>query len=474
MRRLISVKAAASSQQESLRREAIKLRHQFAQGSRGVFSGVLPASKVAEVINEKCRTWRERVYSPATTLRLFIGQVLGEDRACQDVLSRFLAERTAAGGEAIGLNTGAYCQARQRLPSAVPEQLYREVAEALEEKMPKTWSWHGRRVKVFDGTTVSMPDTPENQKEFPQSSEQQEGLGFPIARLGGLISLGSGAMIGHTVVACEGKGTGEQTLLRGLLPLLKLGDILLADALLATWWVIAEARAAGVDILMPQHGRRITDFSRGKPLGKKDHLVAWRRPLRPDWMSAEAYERYPVEMVMRECEVDGRILVTTLLDPAFVAPRELDDLYALRWTIEVDWRTIKATMEMDVLRCCSPTMVRKEIAVCLLAYNLARWAMATAAALAHLLPRVLGFTGAKRVLVAFAEQLRRSPGRRLTFLFSTVLGAISSLVLPHRPGRVEPRAKKRRPSLPLLTVPRKLAREQQVAKRRARRLNVAT
>jgi len=464
---------AASAQQESLRREAVKLRHQFAQGSRGIFSGVLPASKVAEVIREECEAWRDRVYSPATTLRLFIGQVLGEDRACQDVLSRFLAERTAEGVAAIGLNTGAYCQARQRLPLEVPDRLYREVARALEEKLPKEWSWRSRRVKVFDGTTVSMPDTPQNQNEFPQNSEQQEGLGFPIARLGAVISLGSGAVMGHTVVACEGKGTGEQTLLRGLLPVLQPGDILLADALLATWWVIAEARATGVDVVMPQHGRRLTDFSRGESLGKRDHLAVWCRPQRPGWMSVEAYKRYPVEMVMRECEVDGRVLVTTLLDPAFVSPRELDDLYSLRWTIEVDWRTIKATMEMDVLRCCSPAMVRKEIAVCLLAYNLVRWAMATAAALAHLLPRVLGFTGAKRVLLAFAEQLRRSPGQRLAVLFSTVLAAISTLLLPHRPGRVEPRAKKRRSSLPILTVPRKVARQQQLAKREARRLNVA-
>ena len=171
-------------------------------------------------------------------------------------------------------------------------------------------------------------------------------------------------MIGHTVVACEGKGTGEQTLLRGLLPVLQPGDILLADALLATWWVIAEARATGVDVVMPQHGRRLTDFSRGESLGKRDHLAVWCRPQRPGWMSVEAYKRYPVEMVMRECEVDGRVLVTTLLDPAFVSPRELDDLYSLRWTIEVDWRTIKATMEMDVLRCCSPAMWSARRSLC--------------------------------------------------------------------------------------------------------------
>lgn len=155
--------------------------------------------------------------------------------------------------EPIGLNTGAYCQARQRLSLAVPDRRYREVAEGLAEKRSNEWLWGGRRVKLFDGTTVSKPDTPQNPQEFPQNSEQNEGLGFPIARLDARISLGTGAVRGHTVVACEGQGTGEQTRRRGWLSVLKPGDILLADALLATWWIIAEARAAGSDIVMPPH-----------------------------------------------------------------------------------------------------------------------------------------------------------------------------------------------------------------------------
>jgi hypothetical protein len=144
---------------------------------------------------------------------------------------------------------------------------------------------------------------------------------------------------------------------------------------------------------------------------------------------------------VRECEVDKRVLVTTLLDLRMASPRQLDDLYALRWNIEVDWRTIKVTMDMDVLRCLSPDMIRKEIALYLLAYNLVRWTVATAAKLSDVLPRALSFTGAKRALLAFAEQLRHSPKQCLTFMFTTVLGAISYMQLPDRPDRVEPRAK---------------------------------
>lgn len=462
-----------SKRQESLRRQVLELRHQFAQGNRGVFAGVLPVEEVTDVIERECGRYRERTYPPLTTLRLFIEQVLSDDRACQDAVCRHLSERVAQRKAPSGLNTGAYCQARKRLPLAVPQQLCRAVAAALESRMPKAWRWRGRGVKLFDGTTVSMPDTEENQREFPQSSEQALGLGFPLARICGLISLASGAVLGHAVAACKGKGSGEQSLLFAeLLPLLEAGDILLADALLATWWIIAEAQAAGVDVVMPQHARRLTDFTQGEPLGSKDHVVRWPKPQRPARMSAEQWARYPTFLRIREVEVDGRTLVTTLLDVAQVSPRELDDLYASRWLIEVDWRTIKATLAMDVLRCLSPEMVKKEIAVYLLAYNLVRWSMATASRLADVLPRALGFTGAKRVLLAFAEELRHVGKRRLSALFAITLGAIANMKLPVRPGRIEPRAKKRRPKpLPLLTVPRRTARENIIAARHARGLS---
>lgn len=188
-----------------------------------------------------------------------------------------------------------------------------------------------------------------------------------------------------------------------LLDHLNAGDVLLADALLATWWIIEGARSRGADVVMAQHGKRITDFTRGQRLGKNDHRVQWPRPPKPKTMSAEEYARYPEFITMREVEVNGRILVTTLLDAPVVSARALDALYRMRWNIEVDFRTIKATLEMDVLRSKTQPMVDKEIAVYFLAYNLVRWAMA--ALLADVLPRMLSFTGAKRLLGAFADQL---------------------------------------------------------------------
>jgi hypothetical protein len=316
-----------------------------------------------------------------------------------------------------------------------------------------------------------MPDTPSNQQAYPQSHEQKPQLGFPIARIGALIGLASGAILDYQVVACEGKGTGEQTLFANMFNQIKDDDVVLADALLATWWIIVGIRRQGADVVMAQHGRRITDFTQGDRPGHNDHLVQWPRPPKPAAVSAQEYAKYPDSIWMREVEVDGRILVTTLLAPKQASAIELNAFYKMRWNIEVDFRAIKSTLEMDVLRCKSQSMVAKEIAVYFLAYNLVRWVMAKAAVLADVLPRVLSFTGTKGVLNAFADQLRRTSGDEACTLMATALRSIATLRLPQRPDRVEPRAKKRRPkNLPLLTVPRQVARDLILAQRNLNRV----
>ena len=445
---------------ERVRQEVAMFRRQFLQDDTGAFDQALGNQEITAVVSELVAPHRERIYPPLDTLRLFVGQVLSADRACQDVVGRRLSERIAQGQPVSALNTGSYCDARKRLPITLPVTLGTMIGERLESVTPSAWRWQGRPVKLFDGTTISMPDTPSNQQAYPQSREQKPRLGFPIARIGALIGLSSGAILGYQVAACEGKGTGEQSLLANLLDNLNAGDVLLADALLATWWIIEDASSRGVDVVMAQHGVRITDFMRGQRFGKNDHVVQWPRPPKPKAMSAEEYARHPESITMRKVEVNGRILVTTLLDPRTVSTQELGALYKMRWNIEVDFRTIKATLEMDVLRCKSQPMVDKEIAVYFMAYNLVRWAMSKAALLADVLPRVLSFTGAKRLLCAFADQLRRTSGKQVRTMIATVTTSIATLRLPYRPDRIEPRAKKRRPkNIPLLTVPRHIARE---------------
>lgn len=456
---------------ERARQNAALFGQQFLQGGVGVFDQALGPETMAAAMRLQVRGSRERVYGAMDTLRLFVGQVLSADRACQDVVGRRLSERVAQGQSENALSTGAYCEARQRLPIAMVQTLGGALGAQLESLAPQGWRWHGRTVKLFDGTTVSMPDTPSNQKAYPHSGEQKPGLGFPIARIGALIGLASGAILGYQLVACKGKGVGEQTLLGNLSEHLEAGDVVLADALLASWWIIEGAIRRGADVVMAQHGRRITDFTCGQRLGPNDHIVQWPRPPKPKTMSAQDYARYPEFITMRELEVNGRILVTTLLEPEITSPYELGALYKMRWNIEVDFRTIKATMQMDVLRCKSQPMVEKEIAVCLLAYNLVRWAMAKAAVLADVLPRVLSFSGAKRLLSSFADQLRRTSGVAARVLIAKVLRSIATLKLPQRPDRIEPRAKKRRPKkLPLLTVPRQTARDKILARRTLNRV----
>lgn len=440
--------------------QAMILKQQFLQNEAGLFDQAVGDQELATVMSALEIPHRERIYPPLETLRLFVGQVLSTDGACQEVVDRRLSERIAQEQSVNALSTGSYCDARQRLPIILPVTLGSLIGERLEASMPSAWQWHGRAVKLFDGTTVSMPDTPSNQAVYPQSSEQKPGLGFPIARIGALIGLASGAILGYQIAACKGKGTGEQSLLANLLDHLNTTDVLLADALLATWWIIEGARCRGADVVMAQHGARTTDFTRGRRLGKNDHLLQWPKPPKPKAMSAEKYACYPAFITMREVEVNGRILVTTMLDSLFVSAQALAALYKMRWSIEVDFRTIKVTLGMDVLRCKSQSMVDKEIAVYLLAYNLVRWAMAKAALLADVLPRTLSFTGAKRLLNAFSAQLHRSSAEQVQSLITTVLGCIATLKLPTRPDRIEPRAKKRRPKkLPLLTVPRQVARD---------------
>jgi hypothetical protein len=222
----------------------------------------------------------------------------------------------------------------------------------------------------------------------------------------------------------------------------------------------------GVDILTRQHQRRVTDFERGQRLGHKDHLVDWVRPQRPAWMDEATYARMPEHLTLRETEVAGRILVSTFTAARTVTALDLDALYGQRWQVEVDLRSIKAVMGMAILRAKTPAMIDKELAVYLLAYNLLRGLMARAAPAAQVMARALSFKGTLQLLLAFQQHLRWAGKRSCDRMVSYLLGAIRQMILPARPGRVEPHAIKRRPKPhKLLTVPRHVAREQILRKR---------
>lgn len=442
--------------------------NRFAQGAGAALGQVIPRQDLLRWVEEEAGDYRERVYSPLQTLSLFIEQVLGADQSCQDAVARGVSGRVALGQSPCSLNSGPYCRARTRLALNLVERIGREVGERLRASQPAVWRWRGREVKLIDGTTVSMPDTSENQTEFPQSKSQKPGLGFPLARVVAVISLSCGAVLEWAMGPCEGKRTGETALLWQLAHRLQAGDVVIADRYFSGYFLLAWLTRHGVDVVVRQHQLRHTDFRRGKRLGAKDHVVAWVRPPCPAWMDAATYALMPDTLTLRETRVGGLTLVTTLIDPGQVGKQELLALYHARWQVELDLRSIKTVMQMDVLRCKRPERVKKEIAVHLLAYNLVRAVMAQAAFLGQVLPRQLSFKAALQLIRAFEENLRHAPQGRLTLCRVYLLAGMAQLRLPHRPGRVEPRMVKRRPKQhALLTQPRHILKANLLKQRQA-------
>lgn len=437
-----------------------RCRARFAQSVDGVLGEILPAALLKRWVAEEVGPYRERIYSPLRTLMLFLEQVLSADHSCQDAVARGVSAQVALGQKPSSLNNGPYCDARQRLSLGLPTRLAREVGARLTERQPAEWLWRGRQVKLVDGTTVSMPDTQQNQTCFPQSRQQKPGLGFPLARLVAIVSLSCGAVLEWAVGACEGKLTGETALMWELSRHLKRNDVVIADRCFAGYFMIALFVMLGVDVVIRQHQLRSTDFRRGTRIGKRDHVVTWARPIRPAWMEQATYDTMPEILTMREVRISGWTLATTFVDANDVSKGELLKMYQLRWQVELDLRSIKDVMQMGVLRCKSPEMVKKEIATHMAAYNLVRAVMAQAAYLGKVHPRQLSFKGALQVLRAFEENLRHCPQGRLAVRRTYLLAGIAQLKLPTRPGRVEPRAVKRRPKpRKLLTKPRDILRK---------------
>lgn len=382
----------------------------------------------------------------------FLSQVLNDDQSCQNAVARLIAYLVGCGNKAPSANTAAYSKARSRLNVELPKELARQSACELEAQAKPAWLWRNRPVKLVDGSTVSMPDTPDNQKAYPQPRSQKPGLGFPIARLVAVISFTTGAVFDLALGPWRGKGTGEHGLLRELMHHFKPSDVILGDAYYGTFFLVAHLQSIGADGVFPIHGARDCDFRTGKRLGKRDHVVTWHKPQRPEWMVQAAYDAYPDEIEVREVAIaherpgyrtTRRILVTTFVDASCVSQLDLKSLYDGRWFIEIDLRAIKETMHMGVLRGQTPQMVHKEIWLHLLAYNLIRKVMAQAASAHNKKPRQLSFKLALQMINAF-----RGAGIFCSIdsvAYKILLKAIAHRTVGNRPGRSEPRKIKRRP-----------------------------
>ena len=419
------------------------------------FFNLLTDPRMLDTVETLLPEHRERRYPPTLTLAMFLGQIMSADGSCQNAVNEAAVARQLADLKPGSVNTSGYCQARQRLSQEMVTTLTRQSGALLGEQTPDAWLWQGRHVKLVDGTTVSMPDTEENQARFPQHGQQKPGIGFPLARLVGVMELSTGAMLDAAIGSYQGKGTGEHGLFRALRQCFVSGDVMLADGYYCSYFLIADMLKRGVDVLFEQHGARNTDFRRGKRLGARDHRVRWTKPARPAWMSVEEYCSYPDDIQVREAKVGKKVLVTTFLSPRKMPKAELGNLYWQRWNVELDLRNIKTTLGMETLSCKTPQMCEKEFWAYLLAYNLIRLLMAEAALQAGVLPRQMSFKHTLQIWVAWSQrQFLSDSGEDTASLF--VL--IAQIRVADRPGRIEPRAVKRRPKpYPRLDRPRKQA-----------------
>ena len=445
-----------------------EVRARFARGQGLPFADALTELSILDALEEHGVQYRDRLFSPATTIWGFLSQVLSEDHSCRDAVSRIIAHRAASGLEPCSPNTASYCNARARIPTAVLRSLARRTAQQLQDGLPEEWKWNGRNVFIADGSHVSMPDTEENQAGDPQPVVQQEGIGFPLARVTVLLSLATGACHDLAIAPYAGKGTGETTLLRQMYDALSPGDVVLADALFDNYFIACELRQRGIDLVARVQAERVGSRTvESRPDGD---IIVWQRPNKPRGMTGEQYRRYPESLTMRQVSVDARgkdnraeqfKVVTTILDTS-IDGGQIGGLYERRWDGEVDIRSIKSTMKMDILRCKTPEMVEKEIWVYLLAYNLLRTVMAVAARANGVEPREISFKGAKQVLTAFAPKLEAARPRQRARLVDAMLKAVAYHRVGDRPGRWEPRARKRRPKpTKRLNQPRRVAKLEQ-------------
>jgi hypothetical protein len=324
-------------------------------------------------------------------------------------------------------------------------------------------------VKIADGTTCSMPDTHANQIDYPQPDSQKPGVGFPLMRVLAVFSLATGLVLDLRFSRYAGKFQSELGMLRQLWDQFAAGDVVLTDRYLCSWFEIATLQQQGTFVAMRLHHGRNADFRRGKRLGRNDHVVEWIKPVQcPDWMDKETYAAMPKTLKMREirvriddpgCRTEEVIVVTNLLNAEKYTADDLAALYRARWYAETDLRSLKTTMQMDVLRGKTPDIVRKEIWVHALAYNLIRTVIAQAARHFDILPRTISFKGTLQTLLAFQPQFAAASPADLPRLVAELWRAIVVHRVGDRPNRYEPRAKKRRPkSYPLLTQPRSKAR----------------
>jgi hypothetical protein len=422
---------------------------------RGFLSEYLSAQDLTQAAAAHEYRWRNRVWTPVQTIWTFLIQVLHVGWSCREAVAAVLAEQMAGGAvPPVSQDPTAYCQGRKRLPLALFREALKAVGSTVEARVGEAYRWCGRRVWIVDGSSCSMPDTPELQEAFGQPDRQKKGCGFPVARIVAMFCWASGAVLDVAIGAYR---SNELSLWRQLWDQLRAGDVALGDRFYGAYADLAQLSALHCDGVFRLRGARgrTMNFRRGQRLGPNDRRVVWSRSeLCPRTLTAQAYAALPLTLTVRvvRCCVTIRgfrsrkiLVVTTLLDPKHYPRDQIAALYRDRWTVELRIREVKTTLRMDVLRGQSPDIVRKEIYMHFLAYDLIR-ALMWQAAQTHGRPlHRLSFAGTLERFHVLAPYLCLFAGTpQAVILYQLLLAWIARDLLPHRPNRLEPRALKRR------------------------------
>lgn len=454
------------------------------ESSENAYSGfpladVLDAEVIRTIADELGIEFRDRIFSPWVTVWTFLTQLLSADQSCRSAVSRLVAWLSQTQGKICSSGTGAYVQARTRLPESLFRRLGVLVGTRLHDSAlsQDSWSFRGRAVKLVDGSTLTIPDTSENRVEYPHSisRKKKSAPGFPMVRILTLISFSTGALLDLKIGPYSGKGSGELSLFNKLIKDtegLKKSDILLMDRLFCSYLVLASCVSRGMDFVVRMKGNMNPEkLPTLKRLGRGDRLVRFDRPSKhkttSDWgLLKKLDESIVLREITYRLQVRGFrpktiVLLTTFIDSKLYTSEEITDLYWTRWHCELDLRSIKSVMQMDCLKSKTPSMLRKEIWTYVLAYNLVRTVMAQSAILGCVKPRDISFKGTLQIINSFrpylmsatdSEQWRRQ--------YEAMLSCIAKQKLIHRPNRLEPRAiKKRKSSYQILHVSRSKARE---------------
>ena len=432
------------------------------------WSQELEDDAIVRACEEAGHSWRERELGPVMTVKMFLLQILYGNVACEFV--PHLAGKDVTGS--------AYCTARGRLPLAVLQTLLIRCTAKMAESVRDTGLWLGHRLFLVDGSSFSMPDTDQLREHFGQPGGQAAGCGFPTAHWLALVHFGSGLF--QKVITAPLR-THDLNGVAQLHPELEAGDVLLGDRAFGSYGHVALLVSRGLHGILRAHQKLIIDFTAGRAhavpgkgksdrqtglprskwiesLGPLDQVVGWFRPLQvPVWMTAEAWAALPATLRVRELRytvarpgfrVHSVTLVTTLLDPVRYPKDKLAEAYGLRWTIETAFGHLKTTMRMDALRCQTVRGIEKELTMFLLVYNLVRMTVLEAAKRQGVPPERISFIDALRWLAT------ARPGDELPDL----------VVNPARPGRVEPRVRKRRPKeFPVMQKPRAVLQQELLA-----------